>query len=57
VNGGGDRRVIGPDPWLVRLCDPRHPTATAYATMLLNAADHPSTLLVIIATFFAERVI
>jgi thiamine biosynthesis lipoprotein len=38
VNAGGDLRVIGPDAWPVQLRDPRHPTATAYTTMLRDAA-------------------
>jgi hypothetical protein len=47
VNGGGDLRFISPDPWLVQLRDPRHTAATAYATMLLNADDRPSTLQIV----------
>lgn len=38
VNAGGDLRVMGPDAWPVQLRDPRHPTASAYATMLRDAA-------------------
>jgi thiamine biosynthesis lipoprotein len=38
VNAGGDLRVFGPDAWPVQLRDPRYPTATAYATMLCDAA-------------------
>ena len=49
VNAGGDLRVIGPDAWPVQLRDPHHPTATAYATTLCNAALATS------ATYFSRK--
>ena len=44
VNAGGDLRVIGPDAWPVQLRNPRHPTASAYATTLCNAALATSSI-------------
>lgn len=49
VNAGGDLRVAGPDAWPVHLRAPRHPTSTAYATTLRNAALATS------ATYFSRR--